>query len=102
MSVISIRKFILKGTFTEKGSLVAVKIQLELEIDGFKYIHEFCVLEKLIFQVVVGADFLKKYSAEIKFIDDKMRLKLINNYINQRVINAIDVKEADNRLQKII
>lgn len=42
MSVIPIRKFILKRAFTEKRSLVAVKIHLELEVGGFKYVYEFC------------------------------------------------------------
>lgn len=36
MSTIPIKKFILRGAFTEKKSLVAVKTQLELGIDEEK------------------------------------------------------------------
>lgn len=80
---------------------MAVKTQLELKIDNIKYSHEFCVLKRLIFKIIIGVDFLKKYGAAMRFVNEEMRLKLVDNKTERRVINAIDVKETGIRLQEM-
>lgn len=103
MSIIPIRKFVLRGTFTEKGSLVALKVQLELEIDNKKYLHEFYVVEKLIFQLIIGIDFLDRHGARIDFRDNKMILRLNQREAEQRIITVIcasDDKTFDRSIVK--
>ena len=63
MKVILIRKFMLRGAFHEKRSLINNKVKLSYSFQNKKYTQEFFIIEKLtlLFDIILETGFLIKY-----------------------------------------
>lgn len=51
MQIMPIRKFILRGAFSERGSVIANKARLTFEYAGKRYEHEFNIVEKMAYNM---------------------------------------------------
>lgn len=56
-----IRKFILREVFSEKETMISNKVKLTFTYSERDYTHEFYIVEKMAFDVILGIDFLIKY-----------------------------------------
>lgn len=72
--IIPIRKIVLRGAFSERGSAIAAKIRITMTYDGHSYEHEFCIVEELAFDIEIGIDFLRKYNMSMK-CDGAIRIR---------------------------
>jgi len=86
MEILPIKRFILRGAFSERGS--AIKVNVIFQCDDNSYAHEFYVVEKLAFDVVLGINFLTKYQMHMK-CGDEIEIKFQKNLEPVPEINAI-------------
>lgn len=61
IKVIPVKKFVLRGKFNDKSQMVTYKVQFEFEIYDNNIIHEFYIVDKMLYPVVIGMDMLNRY-----------------------------------------
>lgn len=72
---IPISKFILKGTFSEKGETIGRKAIIKMEIDKKQFVGEFHIVEDMAYKAVLGINFLVKYKMKMQ-CEEKTTIKL--------------------------
>lgn len=102
LSVIPVKRMILKGVFMEKGMSVAHKVQLDVEILEANVTFEFVVVNKLVFPMVLGLDFLRENRAHIKCEGSGFEIVLNPDVTRNGKINAISLQEARVKLDRIL
>lgn len=101
---IPIRKCKLRGAFGEQELTIACKIQILMEIGENKLLHEFYVVDKLSYPMVVGHDALTKYNAMIQCKKSQFEVHFKDNMPAETTILTITMSEAEGgkQLQKIL
>ena len=80
------KKILIIGANKSKSVPVTKQIFLEIEISGLKFESTFLVVRNLLYDVILGVDFLRKYNAKIDFTQN-----VINLYINDINNNKEDL-----------
>lgn len=101
MQILPIRRFTLRGAFAERGAPIAAKVRLEFTHKNARYIHEFYVVEKLTYDVVLGIDFLRQYRMTMT-CDDQISLVFCEAADTEAMINTISVEQAEERLERLV
>lgn len=105
MEVLPIRKFLLRGAFSERGSIIAYKARLKFEYRDKTYEHEFYIVEQMAYEMILGIEFLIKYGMkmqcceELEITFDK-DLEAIDQ--DKMQLCAMTMSEADEALEAII
>jgi hypothetical protein len=105
MDIIPVRKFGLRGAFSERGAVVANKVRVSFKYEGEKYTYEFNVVEKIVYEVVLGMDFMMRFKAVIDCREAKPTFRFHEtdgNGGNVPLIGAITVEEAENNLMRLL
>ncbi|XP_036144981.1 uncharacterized protein LOC118646382 [Monomorium pharaonis] len=107
MRVIPIKQFVLRGAFNDKGQPIANRIQMEFQIENEKYTHEFYVVKKLTYEMILGFDFLNEQAAVLRCSQSKFHCEFHNetnktSSESRENINAINADEATTHLNKLI
>lgn len=76
---IPIRKCKLRGAFGEQELTIPCKIQILMKINKHKLLHEFYVVDKLAYPMVIGHDVLAKYKALIEYNDSQFSVQFQND-----------------------
>lgn len=99
--MIPIRKFALKGAFSERRSLIANKIRLEFRIEEQRFEHEFYMVERMAYEVILGIDFLSRTRMSMK-CDEKFSYQFEGEVERGKTIATLAVSEAELRLEEIL
>lgn len=104
--VIPIRKFNIREAFREKDSLINYKMQLEIQISGKSLIHEFYVVESLVYPMVIGIDMLSHYKAALRYKSEGFESEFTKTGpggdFRKKKINAININEGREELSRIL
>lgn len=90
MHIIPIRKFALKGAFSEKGSLIANKIRLQFQFLQRTCVHEFYIVERMAYELILGIDFMTKMQMVMK-CGDQFHYELGKDARAEKTIAAIQI-----------
>lgn len=60
MQIIPIKKFSLVGAFSDRGQIVANRVQFSFCIEGKDFSHELYVVKNLLYEMILGMDFLSE------------------------------------------
>jgi len=101
MEILPIKRLVLRGAFSERGSAIAIKVKMIFRCKEEEYAHEFYVVEKLAFDVVLGIDFLTKYKMQM-MCDETIEIKFRKTNEQSPTINAFTRDDAEVKLQKIL
>lgn len=102
MISIPIKKFNLKGAFNDRGNLVAYKIQVDINVNDSVVAQEFYVVDKLVYPMVLGYDFLKKHSAKLSRQRNSFAMNLKVSEEAEARVAVLSVKDANKELQTIV
>lgn len=64
--VLPSRDTVLRGAFSERGSAITSRIRATIRYAGREYTHDYCVVEGLVFETILGIDFLAKYEMSMR------------------------------------
>ena len=102
LDILPVRKFILRGAFSERGAIISNKVKLAFTYDNARFEHEFFIVQRMSEKMILGVDFIKKFKMTIEY-DDATKIKFGNDETSQfRIINNISISQAEDELQSII
>ncbi|XP_029169585.1 uncharacterized protein K02A2.6-like [Nylanderia fulva] len=100
---IPVRKCKLKGAFGEQELTIACKIQLSINIEKNRLLQEFYVVDRLSYPMVLGNDMLTKFSARIKYRENRFNVKFRNNEEVKSILSiAMSEVEGGVELKRIL
>ncbi|KYQ54046.1 hypothetical protein ALC60_07048 [Trachymyrmex zeteki] len=99
IDIIPIRKFVLKGAFSERGVIVNNKVKLNFKY-GDKLVEQEFYIEKLAYSMVIGIDCLIKYQVELK-CNDKYEVKFNEINYNSQLICSFAPIDLNKEMEKI-
>lgn len=102
LDIIPVRRFVLRGAFSEKGAVIANKTRIKFTYDEINFEHEFFIVERMSEKVILGIDFIKKFKMTMTY-NEHTRIKFGTERDNKfKTINAITLDDAERQLNKII
>lgn len=101
LDVLPVRKFILRGAFSERRATIANKAKLKFKYDNARFEHEFFIVERMLEKIILGIDFIKKFKMTMSY-ENETKIKFGNkNPSKFKTIDAITIDEAERELQVI-
>ncbi|KMQ90342.1 s68306 pol retrotransposon woot [Lasius niger] len=100
---IPIRKFTLVGAFSDKGEVIANKIQVNFSIAERDFAYNLYVVKNLAYDMVLGMDFLSENNSILRCREGKFEVEFdVGSRKTVRSMNAISVADANDRLNDIL
>lgn len=65
MTIIPIRRFMLRGAFLDRGIPLLYKVMIDFTIDGKRFSHGIYLVETLTSDLILGFDFVKENKAKL-------------------------------------
>jgi len=101
VTTIPINRFTVRGAFTDKGEPIAFKTALEVVINEKSYVIEFYIMKKLIYEMILGMEFLARQRAIINCTGVNVQLSL-EEVAQIATIKRLTREEAKARVADIL
>jgi len=101
ITTIPINRFTVRGAFTDKGEPIAFKTAMEVIIDERTYVVEFYIMKKLVYEMILGMEFLTRHRAVINCTGDNVQLSL-EEVAHVAAIKRLTREEAKARVADIL
>lgn len=97
MITIPIRRLTLRGAFADKGKLINLKTTFDVGINDKTYVVAFYVIRKLVYDMILGMDFLAKHHATINCTGKTVQL-LLKKVAQIAALKRLSGEEAEAKL----